>query len=76
MIIRHEGATRPTSELELPQEPLDVMTLAGPRRSTWAMIGHRPVLHCSSGVSVLPVPEQIYPCWMVDELVGPKTVCV
>ena len=73
MIVRNEGATRAISELELPREPLDVMELAGPKASNWAMIGHRPVLHCRSGVSVLPVPEQTYPCWMLDELVGLKT---
>jgi hypothetical protein len=70
MIVHNEGTTQPISELEHPKEPLDVMTLAGPKATTWAMIGHRPVLHCGSGVSVLPVPEQAYPCMMVDELVG------
>jgi hypothetical protein len=74
MIVRNEGATIPMSELELPREPLEVMTLAGPGHWTWAMIGHRPVLHCTSGVSILPLPEQTYPCWLLDELVGLKTV--
>lgn len=73
MIVHNEGTTRPFSELE--HEPLDVTTLAGPKPSTWAMIGHRPVLHCGSGVSVLPVPEQSCPCWVMDdEMVGLKTV--
>ena len=76
MIVRNEGATFPLSELELPREPLDVMTLAGPKATTWAMIGHRPVVHCGSGVSVLPLPEQFYPSWPLDELVGVKTLAV
>ena len=72
MIVHNEGAARSISELEHPKEPLDVMTLAGPKPSAWAMIGHRPVLHCGSGVSVLPVPEQC--CWVMDEMVGVMTV--
>jgi hypothetical protein len=76
MIVRNEGTMFSLSELEHPKEPLDVMTLAGPKATTWAMIGHRPVLHCGSGVSVLPLPEQSYPCWPMDELVGVKTVGV
>jgi len=76
MIVHNEGAAPAISELELPREPLDTMTLAGPKPSTWAMIGHRPVLHCGSGVSVLPLPEQTYPCWVMDELVGLKAVSV
>jgi len=47
MIVRNEGSI-PTSELELSKDPLDVMTLAGPKPSTWTMIGHRPVVHCGS----------------------------
>ena len=76
MIVRNEGTTFPVSELELAGEPLDVMTLSGPKPSTWAMIGHPPVLHCGSGVSILPLPEQAYPCGLLDELVGVKTVGV
>jgi len=72
MIVRNEGSI-PTSELELSKDPLDVMTLAGPKPSTWTMIGHRPVVHCGSGVSVLPLPEQSHPCWLLDELVGVKS---
>jgi hypothetical protein len=75
MIVHNEGTTRPISELENPTEPLDVVTLGGPKPSTWAMIGHVPVLHCGSGVSVLPLPEQSYP-WVMDETVGLKTVSV
>ena len=76
MIVHNEGAAHSISELEHPKEPLDVMTLAGRKPSTWAMIGHRPVLHCNSGVSVLPLPEQTYPCWVMDEMVGFKTMSV
>jgi hypothetical protein len=72
MIVRNEGSI-PASELELSKEPLDVMTLVGPKPSTWALIGHRPVVHCGSGVSVLPLPEQSHPCWLLDELVGVKS---
>lgn len=68
MIVRNEGATLPISELELPKEPLDVMTLSGSKPATWAMIGHRPMMHCGSGVSVLPLPEQAYPSAFADEL--------
>ena len=71
MIVRNEGSI-PTSEPELSKEPLD-QTLAGPKPSTWAMIGHRPVVHCGSGVSVLPLPEQSHPCWLLAELVGVKS---
>jgi hypothetical protein len=70
MIVRNEGSI-PTSELELSKESLE-LTLAGPKPSTWAMIGHPPVVHCGSGVSVLPLPEQSHPCWLLDELVGVK----
>jgi len=73
MIVHNEGAAHSISELEHPREPLDVMTLGGPKASTWAMIGHPPVLHCGSGVSVLPLPEQTYLCGVMDELVGFKT---
>jgi hypothetical protein len=75
MIVRNEGTTFAVSELELPQEPLE-MTLSGPKPSTWAMIGHPPVLHCGSGVSILPLPEQASPRWLLDELVGVKTAGV
>jgi hypothetical protein len=70
MIVRNEGSI-PTSELELSKESLE-LTLAGPKSSTWAMIGHPPVVHCGSGVSVLPLPEQSHSCWLLDELVGVK----
>ena len=72
MIVRNEGSI-PTSELELSNEPQEVMTYPGPKPSTWAMIGHIPVVHCGSGVSVLPFPEQTHPCRLLDELVGVKT---
>ena len=75
MIVRNEGTT-PVSELELSKEPQEVMTLCGPKPSTWAMIGHVPVLRCGSGVSILPLPEQAYPSCELDELVGVKTVGV
>ena len=67
MIVRNEGSTFPVSELELPTESLEEMSFAGPKPSTWAMIGHPPVVHCSSGVSVLPLPEQTCRCGMLDE---------
>jgi hypothetical protein len=72
MIVRNEGSI-PTSDLELSKESLE-LTLAGPKQSTWAMIGHPPLVHCGSGVSVLPLPEQSHPCWLLDELVGVKSV--
>lgn len=75
MIVRmDEGATLPHSELELPREPLDAVSIAGPKPSTWVMVGHRPVSHCSSGISILPLAEQAYPSWLQDELVDLKTV--
>lgn len=74
MILRHEGA--PLTEPELPKEAMDPLSIAGSRPSTWAMVGHRPVNHCSSGVSVLPLPEHAYPSWQLDELVSLRAVGV
>jgi hypothetical protein len=73
MMLKHEGATLslPLAEMELPREAQE--TLAAPRPAAWAMVGHRPVLHCDSGVTKLP-PDDLYPSWMEDELVELKLV--
>lgn len=76
MILRHDGSflTVPLSEVELPKEPSDAVSLAGARPLASAMVGHRPVLMCGSGESTLPLAEQSYPVWLLDELVALKAV--
>ena len=76
MILRHDGATLtfPLSEMELPKEMMDDLSVIAPRPSAWAMVGHRPVSHCDSGESKLPPSELAYPGWMEDELVDLKLV--
>jgi len=75
-MLRHEGAalTLPLVDVELSKEPLDASSMAGPRPASWAMVGHRPVLHCDSGGSMLPPVEQGYPSWQEDELLEHKVV--
>jgi len=74
MILRHEGAnlTLPLGEMELPKETID--TLAASRPTAWAMVGHRPVLHCDTGVSKLPPDDHGYPSWLEEELLDLKLV--
>ena len=74
MILLHEGATLPLVEMELPKEPMDVLTLAGSKPLALAMVGHRPVFHCASGETRLPLPKQSYPSWLDDELLALKSV--
>jgi hypothetical protein len=75
MYLRHESAnlTLPLSEMELPKE-LDALSVAARRPAAWAMVGHRPVLHCDSGVSTLPPSDQLYPGWLEEELLDLKLV--
>jgi hypothetical protein len=75
MILRHDGAvlTLPLIEVELSKEALDA-SVVGPRPAAWAMVGHRPVLHCDSGLSTLPPVERSYPSWQLDELLEIKVV--
>ena len=74
MILRHEGATLtlPLAEMELPRDSQD--TVAASRPTAWAMVGHRPVLHCDTGDSKLPPDDHAYPRWLDDELVDLKLV--
>lgn len=75
MILRHDGAlTVALAELDFPGEPLDTLSLAGPRPVSSALVGHRPVLHCDSGASVLPLPEHAYPVWQLEESLALKAV--
>jgi hypothetical protein len=75
MYLRHESAnlTLPLSEMELPKE-LESASVAAPRPAAWAMVGHRPVLHCDAGVSTLPPSDHVYPAWMEEELLDLKLV--
>ena len=74
MILRHEGATFSLAELELPKDAMDTLCLAAPRPSACAMIGHRPVLCCDSGSSMLLPPESSSSSWLEDELLPLKAV--
>lgn len=76
MIVRHEGSVLaiPLGELDVPREPLDVLSFAGSRPAAAGMVGHRPVVHCTSGASLLPLPEHGYPAWLFGELVALKAV--
>lgn len=74
--MKHDGSilALPLGELEIPQDPLDAESLAGPKPTAAAMVGHRPVLHCASGASILPLPDRTYPAWLFEEVVALKSV--
>ena len=76
MILRFEGATLmfPLGEPDLPTEPPDAFSLAGPR--LFASVGHRPVHHCGSGAAAHPDPDTAYPAWEMEELLSLKAVGV
>ena len=78
MILRFEGSTLmfPVGEPDLPSEPLDALSLAGPRPYASAMVGHRPVFHCGSDATAHPDPDTAYPAWEMEELVSQKAVGV
>jgi hypothetical protein len=59
--------------MELPKE-LDEGSVAARRPAAWAMVGHRPVLHCDAGVSTLPPSDHAYPAWMEEELLDHRLV--
>ena len=75
MILRNEGTalTIPLGEMDLPKE-MDALSIAGPKPLGAVMVGHRPVSHCSTGASLLPLAEHAYPAWLLEESVALKEV--